>query len=164
MEDGYDRTFSEWKSPDQGSLRRMYRIREVDGQDDEIADALADLHRLTFFDGAPVPEFDHGHWWLAFHETTPIAFAGVVPSTRAINAGYFCRVGVLRKHCGNALQLRLMRALESRARRIGWGCIVSDTTDNLASANNFIRAGYWLYRPQVPWAWPNTLYWRKSII
>jgi hypothetical protein len=26
-----------------------YRIREVDGQDDEIADTLADLHRLTFF-------------------------------------------------------------------------------------------------------------------
>ena len=39
----------------------------------------------------------------------------------------------------------------------------SDTTDNLASANNFIRAGYRLYQPQYPWAWPNTLYWRKSI-
>ena len=92
----------------------MYRIREVDGHDDEIADTLADLHRLTFFDGAPIPEFDHGHWWLAFHEAIPVAFAGVVPSTRAFNAGYFCRVGVLKKHCGNALQLRLMRALELR--------------------------------------------------
>ena len=47
----------------------MYRIREVDGQDDDISDTLAELHRLTFFDGAPVPEFDHGHWWLALHET-----------------------------------------------------------------------------------------------
>jgi phage terminase large subunit len=63
----------------------------------------------------------------------------------------------------NHLQLRLMRALEVRARYIGWRCIVSDTTDNLASANNFIRAGYRLYEPQYPWAWPNTLYWRKSI-
>src|SRR5580692_4559833 len=35
----------------------------------------------------------------------------------------------------------------------------TDTTDNLASANNFIRAGYRLYRPQSPWAWPNSLYW-----
>ncbi len=103
----------------------MYRIREVDGHDEEIADTLADLHRLTFFDGAPIPEFDQGHW--------------------------------------NALQLRLMRALESRARHNGWCCIVSDTTDNLASANNFIRAGYRLYQPQYAWAWPNTLYWRKSI-
>ena len=93
----------------------MYRIREVDGHDDEIADMLTDLHRLTFFDGAAIPAFDHGHWWLAFHKAIPVAFAGVVPSTRAVNAGYFCRIGVLKKHWGNALQLRLMRALESRA-------------------------------------------------
>jgi hypothetical protein len=141
----------------------MYRIREVDGQDDEIADTLFDLHRLTFFGGAPVPEFDQGHWWLAYRDSLPVAFAGVVPSTHASNAGYFCRVGVLRKHCGNALQLRLMRAMELRAWHNGWSSIVSDTTDNLASANNFIRAGYRLYQPQYPWAWPNTLYWRKSI-
>jgi GNAT superfamily N-acetyltransferase len=110
-----------------------------------------------------MPEFDHGHWWLAFHKTTPVGFAGVVPSTRAFHAGYFCRVGVLQQHCGNALQLRLMRALELRARHNGWNTIVSDTTDNLASANNFIRAGYRLYQPPDPWAWPHSLYWRKSI-
>ena len=141
----------------------MFRIREVDGHDDEIADTLADLHRLTFFGGASIPEFDRGHWWLAHHEAVPVAFAGLVPSTHAHNAGYFCRVGVLKKHCGHGLQLRLMRALESRARHNGWNAVVSDTTDNLASANNFIRAGYRLYQPQTPWAWGNTLYWRKFI-
>lgn len=141
----------------------MYRIREADGHDEDIAETLTDLHRLTFFDGAPIPEFDHGHWWLASHENTPIAFAGVVPSTRAFNAGYFCRVGVLRKHRGRALQLRLMRALELRARRNGWSAIVSDTTENLVSANSFIRAGYRLYQPRYPWGYPNTLYWRKTI-
>lgn len=141
----------------------MYRIREIDGHDDEVADTLADLHRLTFFNGASVPDFDRGHWWLAFHETAPIGFAGVIPATRALNAGYFCRVGVLKKHCGNTLQLRFMRAVEARARRNGWSSIVSDTTDNLASANNFIRAGYRLYQPPCPWAWPHSLYWRKSI-
>ena len=141
----------------------MYRIREVDGHDDEIADTLADLHRLTFFDGASIPKFDQGHWWLAYRETVPVAFAGVVPSTRSFNAGYFCRVGVVKKHCGNALQLRLMRALEMRARHNGWCSVVSDTTDNLISANNFIRAGYRLYQPQYPWAWSSTLYWRKSL-
>jgi GNAT superfamily N-acetyltransferase len=141
----------------------MYRIREVDGQEDDIADTLAELHRLTFFGGAPVPEFDHGHWWLAFCATEPIAFAGVVPSSHVGNAGYFCRVGVVREHCGRRLQLRLMRALEARARRNGWSAVVSDTTDNISSANNFIRAGYQLYCPQAPWAWPHTLYWRKMI-
>jgi Acetyltransferase (GNAT) family len=142
---------------------RMYRIREVDGHDDEVADTLADLHNLTFYDSACLPRFDQGHWWLAFQGTTPVAFAGVVPSTRAHNAGYLSRVGVIKRHCGNALQLRLMRAMEARARNNGWHWVVSDTTDNLASANNFIRAGYRLYRPQNPWAWPHSLYWRKSV-
>jgi GNAT superfamily N-acetyltransferase len=141
----------------------MYRIREVNPHQGETAETLEDLHRLTFFDSAPIPHFDRGHWWLAFHKTMPVGFAGLIPSTRALNAGYFCRVGVLKRHAGNALQLRLMRALELRARHNGWSSIVSDTTENLASANNFIRAGYRLYRPPSPWAWPHSLYWRKRI-
>jgi GNAT superfamily N-acetyltransferase len=144
-------------------LRPMYRIREVDGQDDEIAETLSDLHCLTFLDGAPVPEFDQGHWWLAFCGTTPIAFAGVLRSARACNAGYFCRVGVIQKHRGSGLQLRLMRALEWRARHNGWKSVLSDTTDNIYSANNLICAGYRLYQPRDPWGWPHTLYWRKFI-
>jgi Acetyltransferase (GNAT) family len=144
-------------------MQPIYSIHEVDGEDEEISDTLSDLHRLTFFKSAPLPPFDWGHWWLAFHGRMPVGFAGLVPSTRAANAGYFCRVGVTRNHCGNALQLRFMRALESRARRNGWSCIVSDTTDNLVSANNFISAGYRLYCPAEPWGWPHTLYWRKQI-
>lgn len=144
--------------------RAMYRIREVDAEDDEIADTLAEIHRLTFLASAPLPAFDWGHWWLAHYGGAPVAFAGVVPSTHARNAGYLCRVGVVREHLGHSLQLRLMRAAEVRARNNGWSCIVSDTTDNLASANNFIKAGYCLYRPEYPWAWPNTLYWRKALI
>src|SRR5690348_11198011 len=143
---------------------KAYRIREVDGQDDEIADTLADLHAQTFLDSAPIPEFDSGHWWVAYLGVRPVAFAGMISSTLIENAGYFCRVGVVKRYWGNSLQLRLMRAVEIRARRNGWCCVLSDTTDNLASANNFIRGGYRLYAPQCPWGWANTLYWRKSII
>jgi hypothetical protein len=139
----------------------MYKIRIVDGGDDEIAETLADLHRLTFFDSAAVPQFESGFWWLAYHDAEAVAFAGVVPSTHACDSGYFCRVGVLERCWGNALQLRLMRAVEAQGRRIGWESIVSDTTDNRVSANNFIKAGYRLYDPEVPWGWTNTLYWRK---
>jgi hypothetical protein len=141
----------------------MYRIREVNGNDEDVTDTLAELHHLTFFQSAPLPEFDCGHWWLGYHGREPVAFAGVVPSTHVENAGYFCRVGVVKEHCGNALQLRLMRALELRARNNEWRLIVSDTTANVASANNFIKAGYQLYQPQHPWGWPHTLYWRKSL-
>jgi GNAT superfamily N-acetyltransferase len=141
----------------------MYRIREVDSHDDNVADTLTDLHSLTFFDSASIPDFEEGHWWLAFQDGNPVGFAGLIPSTRVRNAGYFSRVGVLKRHCGRGLQLRFMRAMELRARGNGWNCVVSDTTDNVVSANNFIRAGYRLYEPQYPWAWSNTLYWRKFI-
>lgn len=40
--------------------RAMYKIRMVDASDDEVADTLADLHRLTFFDAAAMPQFDLG--------------------------------------------------------------------------------------------------------
>jgi len=133
----------------------MYRIREVDGNDDDIADTLGELHQLTFLDAAPVPEFDQGHWWLAFYRTGPVAFAGIIPSTHVFNAGYFCRVGVLGKHCGHRLQLRLMRAME-RAPLNGSCSVISDTTDNMHSANNFIRAGYRLFSPRNSWVWPHT--------
>lgn len=139
----------------------MYRIRIVDADDDETAETLGELHRLTFFDGAAVPQFEAGAWWIAYHHDDAVAFAGVVPSTHARNSGYFCRVGVLQRHWGRGLQLRLMRAVEVRARRLGWDSIVSDTTDNPVSANNFISAGYRLYEPEAPWAWSHTLYWRK---
>lgn len=141
----------------------MFRIREVDALDDDVADVLAELHRLTFLDTASIPEFEHGFWWLAYLGAEPIGFAGLVPSTHVCNAGYFCRVGVLSKHWGNGLQLRLMRTMEAGARRNGWHSVVSDTTNNLSSANNFIRAGYRLFSPTWPWAWQNTLYWRKFI-
>ena len=61
----------------------MYRIREVDGHDDEHAEMLVDLHRLTFFGGAPIPEFESGHWWIAFNGAVPVAFAGVVARAEA---------------------------------------------------------------------------------
>src|SRR4051812_31737988 len=139
----------------------MYRIRIAEADDDDVAETLADLHRLTFFDAAIMPRFELGAWWLAHHEDKAVAFAGAAPSTYARGSGYLSRVGVVRRHQGQGLQLRLMRAIEARGRREGWRSIVSDTTDNPASVNNFIKAGYRLYQPDAPWAWSNTLYWRK---
>ena len=141
----------------------MYRIRAVDGGDDEVAEALRELHQRTFLDSAAMPRFERGTWWLAHHGAEAVAFAGVVPSTHVRNSGYFCRVGVVQEHQGHALQRRLMRAIEADARRSGWHSVVSDTTDNPVSANNFIATGYRLFDPERPWGWSNTLYWRKQI-
>ena len=141
----------------------MYRIEEVDLLDEEAVDLLVDLHRATFLNSAPLPQFDVGHWWVARQRRVPVAFAGIVPSVMMPGCAYFCRVGVVRPHCGRGLQRRLMRTLERRARRNGWRGVVSDTTENVISANNFIRAGYRLFVPRSPWGWANTLYWRKAL-
>jgi GNAT superfamily N-acetyltransferase len=141
----------------------MYRVREVDAFDEDTIELLTDLHTKTFLNSAPLPKFEVGHRWVACRRKTAVAFAGVVPATAIPDCGYFCRIGVVREHCGHGLQLRLMRAVESRARRNGWRGIVSDTTDNLVSANNFIRAGYCLFEPPFPWGWAHTLYWRKRL-
>jgi len=141
----------------------MYKIREVDGTDDDIADHLRDLHKLTFFDGAPIPDFEDGHWWIGWLGNEPVSFASLVMSDRYPRAGYFNRVGVLRAHRGHGLQIRHMRALENRARRNGWCKIISDTTDNPHSGNNFIAAGYWMFDPDHPWSFPNSIYWTKAL-
>jgi len=78
----------------------MYRIREVDASDDDVADTLAELHQLTFLDAAPVPKFDQGHWWLAFRGAEPVAFAGIIPSTHVFNAGYFAALECWRSIAG----------------------------------------------------------------
>lgn len=140
-----------------------FRIREVDASDELTAEILKDLHEQTFLDHAKLPSFEEGHWWLCHQDTEPVGFAGVVKSPLIPSAGYFIRVGVVQKHLGNRLQLRFMRALERKALYNGWTQIISDTTDNVASANNFIRANYRLFEPPWRWAFPHSLYWRKAL-
>lgn len=141
-----------------------YRIREVDGADEAAEIAL--LHEAIFpANSAPLPDTLDGHWWLAWcgGEMGPIGFAGLIPSVMYPNAGYYYRVGVLPLFRGAGLQRRFTRAIEARARRNGWQSIVSDTTGNVPSANNFIRSGYRLFEPETPWAFPESLYWRKKL-
>ena len=139
----------------------MYRIREVDGED--YADELRELHLAAFKDLAAVPDFLDGYWWIAFHGDAPAAFIGIKQSILGYNLGYFWRVGVDPKHRGNRLQLRLMRAMHAKAKRIGWRHVVSDTRDNPHSANNIIAAGYRTFSPERPWAHHDAIYWIKDL-
>lgn len=141
-------------------------VREVDGSDDDVADNLKELHLLTFGPKTEVPDFGLGFWWLAFDPAKrpyeAVGFAGLtrVPHT---HFGYLKRSGVLPSHRGNRLQQRFIRARELKARKQGWVKVLTDTTDNIPSANNMIRAGYLLYTPQDPWAFQNSLYWYKDL-
>lgn len=138
-----------------------YRIREVDG-DDEV-EALTSLHHKTFVDGEPQGDYGDGYWWIAYFHGAPVAFAGICEFYTDEDAGYFSRVGVLKAHRGNGLQLRLMRCLEAKARRVGWKRIITDTRHAVHSANNIIAAGYKLFEPTKPWHTLDTLYWTKDL-
>lgn len=141
-----------------------YRIREVDGCDDVIIDTINELDKaVASFPPIKTENFENGYWWLVYAGAEPIAYAGIVPSQRWLETGYLARAGVLPEHRGRGLQRRLMAVRERKAKAIGWKHIVSDCTSNIPSANNFIKCGYELYQPSKPWAFANTLYWRKSL-
>lgn len=140
--------------------RSAYVIRQVDGADE--FDALRELQE-PFKVEMPIVDTSDGRWWIAYRNDIPAAFLGMIASTHYPNAGYFKRVGVLPEHRGYGLQARLMRAMERSARRSGLELIVSDTTDNVPSANNFVRSGWLMFVPEYPWSFPQSLYWRKDL-
>lgn len=137
------------------------KIREVDGTD--AADILAELHGVCFDGEAPQADYDVGYWWMAYHDREPIAFAGITPSQLGFNCGYLKRCGILPDYRGQGLQKRLIRVREAKAKRLGWSRIVTDCTNNPASANNLFRAGYKLFTPKHYWFRESTLYWTKNL-
>lgn len=144
-----------------------YRIKKVDGNDEDIAETLRDLHDEIFGDSAPQVHPEEGWWWLAYavDETRDIAgFCGVKPTTaHPKEMAYLARAGVLLRHRGRGLQKRFVRVREALCRAHGFTQLVTDTTDNIPSANNLIKCGYRLYRPQNPWGFAHTLYWIKDL-
>jgi GNAT superfamily N-acetyltransferase len=142
----------------------MYRIREVDASDDDISEIIHALNRQTpEFPDLTEEELDNGNWWLAYYGDTPVAFAGMIPSSQYKNVGYFKRAGVTPTHRGKGLQIRLMRVRINKARRLGYSHLISECTQTIFSANNFIRAGFKIYEPKYPWAFSNSIYWIKSL-
>jgi GNAT superfamily N-acetyltransferase len=152
-----------------------YRITEVDASDDDVAEIIHTLNNTQEQWPKLLDEELDGHhcyWWLAFAPVTNgskldmayvAGFAGIVPAIHTPRAGYFKRVLVTPDHQGHGLQLRFMRALERKARAVGWEQIVSETTDAVYSANNFVRSGYEIFDPEPRWAFENSIYWRKKL-
>lgn len=141
----------------------QYRIREVDGADDEIAETLLELDTAIFGDTAPRIKPEEGYWWAAYHGKEIVAYAGMSPSLAVPDAGYLDRCGVMPDHRGHRLQARLLRVRENKARKLGWTCIRTDTTSNPPSSNSLIRAGYKIFTPRIPWAFNHTIYWKKEL-
>jgi GNAT superfamily N-acetyltransferase len=109
------------------------------------------------------PTWAGPHCWVAYGDGEPIAFLYAEELPAEPGTAYFSRVCVLPIARGMGLQARLMSIMESRLRAAGISVVLSTTYENVPSANNFIRRGWSLYNPAAPWAYPGTLYWRKSL-
>jgi GNAT superfamily N-acetyltransferase len=140
-----------------------YRITRVDGTDEETAELIKEMHTTCFRGSAPQAEPESDYWWIAYHGTEPAAFAALAEAYATPNLGYLKRSGVLPQHRGRGLQLRLIRVRERAARKMGCDGMISDTTDNPASSNTLIRAGYRIFKPQRPWAFEDSIYWEKDL-
>jgi GNAT superfamily N-acetyltransferase len=148
------------------SSAARFRFKEVDADDPLYRVELLDLHDLTFLDPAIRPDLPRGYWWLVYESEAPklpIGFCGLTEALATPGTAYLKRAGVLRAYRGQGLQRRMITVRERKARRLGIAYMLTDTTDNPASANSLIRAGYRIFEPAYRWAFNHSIYWRKDL-
>jgi len=138
-------------------------VKKVDTRIPSVQTTLIFLQKKILPEDMPY-KTDRGHWWIVYVECgKPVGFAGIVRSMRWTDTGYLCRAGVIDEFTGNGLQLRLIQARLRKAKELGWAWCITDTTDNPASSNSLINAGFKLYTPANPWGFPRALYWKRKI-
>lgn len=104
-----------------------------------------------------------GHWFVVTDSNTVMAFAQL-KVTALPGYGYLSRSGVYEEYRGKGYQVKLIRARERKARKLGLTHLVCDTSNNNhASSNSLIRCGYKLYEPKERWAFADGLYWIKAL-
>lgn len=140
-----------------------FTVKKVDIKDSSVRTVIMFLQKKILPVDVPyVP--DRGHWWVAYAECgKPVAFAGLVRSQIWNDTGYLCRAGVLDGFTGHGIQKRLISARLAQAKKLGWNWCITDTTDNPASANSLINAGFKIYTPANPWSFKNAIYWKFKV-
>ena len=139
------------------------QIKRANLQSAEAQNVLSALQLICLPYDKPYPT-NTGWWWIATNnDCEPIGFAGVVPSMRWADTGYFCRAGVVPDARGKGLQKRLIRVRIRQAKVNGWRWLITDTNENPASSNSLINTGFKLFEPSNPWGADNTLYWRLKL-
>ena len=140
-----------------------FTVKQIDLRKNEYVTLLMYLQKQCLPGDKPM-KIDRGHWWIAYTEDgKPVGFAGMVRSAQWIDTGYMCRAGVLPEYQGHGLQKKLIRVRIQKAKKLNWAWLITDTTDNPASANSLISMGFRMYTPSYPWAWKHSCYWRLKI-
>ncbi len=133
-------------------------------------DKEAIVHCLLWLQGEVLPHDEPrpiagDDWWIAYKDGLPVGFASMkaIPVGDGETGAYLSRSGVLSKARGRGIQKRLIRARVHYAKKQGLTFIVTDTTDNPASANSLIAEGFKMYHPERRWAFPTSNYWFKKL-
>lgn len=134
-------------------MRSPYVIRKVDGERNR--DLLLSLQKQAL-PADPPKDPSKGHWWIAYRDGRPAAYAGLHLIGRA---GFLCHAGVLRGNRGHGLQRRLIQKRIALARSLGLAFLYSTTFDNPVSSNNLLACGFRMYTPTSPWGARGTNYW-----
>ncbi len=137
-------------------------IRNVDPRKPAIVTTLTYLQKKCLPYDKPY-DTSQGWWWIVYDEDKPVGFAGLVRSSSWSDTGYFCRAGILSSHRGQGIQKILIRMRLRKAKKMGYRWVVTDTRDNHPSSNSLISCGFRLFTPTNPWAYSDTLYWRKRL-
>jgi N-acetylglutamate synthase-like GNAT family acetyltransferase len=137
-------------------------LKRVDIRKESVQTKLSALQKICLPYDQPV-DTNFGSWWIATKDGNDIGFAGLVRTVSWTDCGYLCRAGVVPDARGQGLQKQFIRVRLRQAKALGWRWVVTDTTDNLASANSLIATGFKLFQPTKPWGFKNTLYWRKKL-
>ena len=137
-------------------------IKRVDIRKESVQTKLSALQNKCLPFDAPY-DTNFGSWWIATENGVDIGFAGLVRTVSWTDCGYLCRAGVIPTARGQGLQKQFIRVRLRQAKALGWRWVITDTTDNPASANSLISTGFKLFQPTKPWGFKNTLYWRRKL-
>jgi GNAT superfamily N-acetyltransferase len=141
----------------------QFTIKKVDLRNPSLVTLICYLQK-KILPSDNIYKPDRGHWWIAYAaDGKPVAFAGLVRSIKWTDTGYLCRAGVLDGYTGHGLQKRLIQARVKQARKLGWNWCITDTTNNPASANSLINAGFKIYTPANKWSFRNAIYWKYKV-
>ncbi len=139
----------------------MFRIKRVMEMSQTTEQAIRFLQKECLpLDTVLSPK--NGWWWMAYCDGRLAGFAAMLQSSKIPEAVYLARAGTLEAFRGRGLQKKLIRERLKFAKDLGMTQAITDTTDNVASANALIATGFRMFEPDDPWGSPNTLYWRKA--
>jgi len=123
---------------------------------------LAGLDALCFPYDEPYAVI--GKWWWIIEDMdwNPVAYAGLSPCPETPGYMFLCRSGTLPSHRRQGLAQRLTEARLEFARSLKKDVITYVQRDNIASANNLIKAGLRIVKPVYRYGGDDGIYFGSS--